>query len=255
MSSFSTIDTAVRNVPLKDMEASLLSSCIRARASELHMDAHLFDDAITFASLIHRRQTRAQRGWMPRVHYIEHPLRNTVRLIRYGVTDQTTLLASILHDTVEDGSEEIAEKFGGRWGAPNEASDRLAAFDFISGHFGDDVSDVVFAVTNPLHPAGTPKSVKNAAYVGHVAEAVEAVRPALVKFSDFVDNAASLQHTVSPENAKMVAHLAAKYGPLVDVFEARVARADFKAMMPADGAHQVARHLESARQNVTTLAA
>ncbi|MGI8669681.1 MAG: HD domain-containing protein [Aridibacter sp.] len=72
-----------------------------------------FVKAASFAAKKHIGQTRKGKDEAP---YINHPLEVVNLLINVGnVEDDDTLIAALLHDTVEDTDatrEEIAEKFG-----------------------------------------------------------------------------------------------------------------------------------------------
>src|SRR5689334_18399095 len=88
------------------MGEALLVMEIEERAEKLGI-LESVHKAIYLASYVHQGQTRSNRGPLPRDTYITHPLRNTLRLMRYGVEDADVLVASILHDTVEDHAERI----------------------------------------------------------------------------------------------------------------------------------------------------
>jgi guanosine-3',5'-bis(diphosphate) 3'-pyrophosphohydrolase len=72
-----------------------------------------FVKAASFAAKKHIGQTRKGKDEAP---YINHPLEVVNLLVNTGnVEDDNTLIAALLHDTVEDTDatrEEIAEKFG-----------------------------------------------------------------------------------------------------------------------------------------------
>jgi guanosine-3',5'-bis(diphosphate) 3'-pyrophosphohydrolase len=72
-----------------------------------------FVKAASFAAKKHIGQTRKGKDEAP---YINHPLEVVNLLVNVGnVEDDNTLIAALLHDTVEDTDatrEEIAEKFG-----------------------------------------------------------------------------------------------------------------------------------------------
>jgi (p)ppGpp synthase/HD superfamily hydrolase len=244
----SPVDFRIAATPLKEMEASLLARAIVIGAHEAGLGTEVFEEAIAVAAYAHRTQTRQQRGSMPRVHYIEHPLRNAVRLIRYGVTDGDTLLAAILHDTVEDGPQELAMLGGVNPGDIKEA--REAALAFISLRFGEAVERAVWAVSNPLLPKDTTKSERIHLYFAHVKWLTQHARPALVKFTDFVDNAASLHHTVAPEARGKVEHLTRKYAPLVPLFDEVLSSGLLNELLPASGLPAAREHLNSARLNL-----
>jgi (p)ppGpp synthase/HD superfamily hydrolase len=220
---------AIAALPLKEMEASLLRSGILASVDDLGLDRAVFSEAIDVASYVHRDQTRNQRGGMPLVHYIEHPLRNTLRALRYGVTDADTLVAVILHDTVEDGAFDMAGVLAGQ-PATTEEEARTTALAFVRMRFGTTVADAVSGLSNPLLGEGMSRSAKNAAYVEHVAEAIRSTPVLVAKFVDFADNALSLHHTDEAYARKQ----ATKYLPLVALFDARLDDPDVAALVGPD---------------------
>jgi (p)ppGpp synthase/HD superfamily hydrolase len=68
--------------------------------------------AIRFAAEKHRDQRRKGEEASP---YINHPIAVAEILTQHGVQDTVTLLAAILHDTIEDTEatpEELEERFG-----------------------------------------------------------------------------------------------------------------------------------------------
>jgi guanosine-3',5'-bis(diphosphate) 3'-pyrophosphohydrolase len=76
------------------------------------MDAGVLLDALELAAMKHRDQRRKDREASP---YINHPIAVANALWRAGVRDQTTILAGILHDTIEDTAttrDELAARFG-----------------------------------------------------------------------------------------------------------------------------------------------
>ena len=246
-------DTLITDLDLKEMDSSLLARALLIGARNANLNVQVFEDAICFAAYVHRAATRAQRAGMPRVHYLEHPLRVTLRLMRYGCTDQVALLAAILHDTVEDNACEIVMTFTGV--SPANAEDaRALAIDYIASQFGADVADVVLDLCNPFFPRGMTKAEKHVMYRAHVTTAIVKVRAALVKFSDFVDNAFSLGHTVSPSTLNMVRSLVSKYSPLVPVFETRLSQLDVAELIPADGRRQIREHIAAGRITLAELA-
>lgn len=68
--------------------------------------------ALAFSAERHRHQRRKDRDASP---YINHPIQVAEELLSCGLTDTTTILAAILHDTLEDTrteAREIADIFG-----------------------------------------------------------------------------------------------------------------------------------------------
>jgi guanosine-3',5'-bis(diphosphate) 3'-pyrophosphohydrolase len=76
------------------------------------MDTGILLEALELASLKHRDQRRKDQEQSP---YINHPIAVARTLWAAGVRDQTTVVAAILHDTIEDTAttrEELAARFG-----------------------------------------------------------------------------------------------------------------------------------------------
>lgn len=68
--------------------------------------------ALHFAAERHAHQRRKGAAALP---YVNHCIEVALRLARAGVTDEATLLAAVLHDTVEDTATtpaELLERFG-----------------------------------------------------------------------------------------------------------------------------------------------
>ena len=68
--------------------------------------------ATNFAAIKHKDQRRKDASKTP---YINHPIEVMTLLSKSGVTDVNTLMAGVLHDTIEDTQtsyEEIKEMFG-----------------------------------------------------------------------------------------------------------------------------------------------
>lgn len=207
---------------LKDMDpAALTVSIIEETTAMPGVDQSVIFRAISVASFLHRNQIRKNRGRFPCTPYIEHPLRCSLRIIRWGVTDQDIITAAILHDTVEDCADDILEHYAGvRPGAWSEAGKRGKAAAWIRTEFGAETARLILAVTNPPKPQGPQsKEARRAQYADHVRDAIAGDAPAfIIKYSDFRDNASGLHHNDVTGNAGMVAHLAAKYLPLTTIF-------------------------------------
>ncbi len=81
------------------------------------MDIKRILEATRFAAHKHKDQRRKDHAASP---YIVHPIAAAELLIEAGVTDEDTVIAAILHDTIEDTEttrDEIAEQFGEEIGA------------------------------------------------------------------------------------------------------------------------------------------
>lgn len=261
------LDDAIRALPLKEMDAALLSRAIILEVRRLnrgnymhisndderYIDERVIGDAMTIASYLHRNQTRRARGVFPVAHYIEHPLRNALRLMRYGCWNQDMIVAAILHDTVEDCLAEWLQ-LAADFETDAELDGREATFMYIQEIFGTRVAELVKAVTNDENPSPDlrTRAEKRADYAEHVKEAIKDPEVALVKFVDFIDNGAGLKHQQGVTDFTMLNHLSQKYLPLVGPFLERVAQDDIRALVNDEQGH--ADIIEAVTQAGKTLA-
>jgi (p)ppGpp synthase/HD superfamily hydrolase len=249
----------IRSLPLKEMDGTLLAAEIRERSRTLwpvsqfkDYDVNTVDYAIDFAAYFHREQRRRNRGDLPKDPYINHPLRNALRLLRYGVTDIGVVIAAILHDTLEDCKAEMAKANGyPETGDPHGIPTYDYAYDLIERSFGVDVAMLVESVTNPTWTSGSTKAQKRAEYIKNVTKEIKDPRVWLIKFADWVDNAAGLYHNVGGK--EMVEHLTAKYLPLADIF-LREFDSHVHALITPDGFEAIQKHIEQGRASLTKLA-
>ena len=165
------------------------------------------EQALALASELHQEDRRTREP------YMNHLLRTAIRIRSYyEVDDVDVLVATLLHDAVEDHPEELA---GGRDGDPV-----AAALDVLATRFNPRVAELVRAVTNPPREVGRDRFEQ---YREHVAEALEGNPWArVIKVSDFTDNGVGLMHSLPPKHIPM----ATKYGPLVPVFRELISRPD-----------------------------
>lgn len=212
------------HLPMKDMDGAMLAIAIIQETPELSSeDHHQLREAMALAAYLHRTDSRQNptisssgRNNQPTSPYIEHPLRNTLRLIRWGVRDKNILIASLLHDVVEDHAADIVNDLTSFVASDNEHRNRLLALNYLAQAFGDQLAYVVEGVSNPILPESTPREEKMRRYAEHVELEVNRDPSVfLVKFSDFTDNALGLHH--QPLNSG-TRYRARKYLPLAPVF-------------------------------------
>lgn len=223
----------VSALDLKQMDAVLLAVEIRSRADSLGFDRGRTELAIATAAWAHREQRRLVRGDLPRTTYIEHPLRNAARVLRWGVVSEPIVLACILHDTVEDASLELAEAFGGEAGGDEGVARQLVLRQFATA-FGERVAELVGALSNPIRTESLDEGAAHRAYREHVVDVIADPGVAVCKLADLVDNALSLHHTGSPDDPR-TARLARKYAPVLDVLRERVTAQDVRDLMSEEG--------------------
>jgi guanosine-3',5'-bis(diphosphate) 3'-pyrophosphohydrolase len=130
-------------------------------------DLVCFIDAVAFAADKHRDQRRKDAEASP---FINHPIALARTLaVEGGVTDVVTLMAAVLHDTIEDTKTTPAE---------------------LRARFGEDVSTVVLEVTDDksLH-----KDERKALQVQHAPHL--SPRAKLVKLADKTCNLRDIRAT------------------------------------------------------------
>jgi (p)ppGpp synthase/HD superfamily hydrolase len=171
-------------------------------------DVSQLNTAFELARRLHEDDRRVREP------YVNHLLRVASRMmIYYGVLDVDVISAGLLHDSIEDHAEDIAD---------NDAVDaRLHASQRLAGWITARTARIVEGVTNPVFD---PTRDKNAQYLAHLEELVDAEDPwpIVVKLSDFTDNATGLIYTTGAKVAK----LAKKYEPIVPVLRLGLQRAD-----------------------------
>jgi (p)ppGpp synthase/HD superfamily hydrolase len=245
----------ITNLELKEMEGSLLSFAImESTRNSTNFNVDKVREALELAAYLHRSDTRANRANLPRDTYITHPYRNTLRILRYGCTNHDVIVASILHDTVEDHALEIVTEFLEN-PTPNSSLRILMdeSLAYLSDTFGPEVARIVSAVSNPPLPKTLTKVEKRALYAEHVLSVIEDPYVFLVKFSDFVDNAVGLYHNTG--NPDMVNHLSQKYLQLVEAFEQRLAIEKVTRTIPVTdkGLEEMRNHLKAGKERLLGL--
>ena len=116
--------------------------------------------ALSFAAYKHRNQCRKDKAKTP---YINHPITvANILLNEAGITDETVLIAAILHDTVEDTETSFAE---------------------IEEQFGTEVKSIVAEVTDDKC---LPKAERKQAQIDHAARLSD--RAGLLKIADKTAN-------------------------------------------------------------------
>lgn len=125
-----------------------------------------FDEALTYASDLHRTQTR-KAGDIP---YVGHLL-SVASLVIEGGGTETQAIAGLLHDAVED-----------QGGAPVLAE--------IRERFGDDVAIIVDECSDTDVVPKPPWKQRKQAYIDHLGEASAAT--ILVSLADKLDNARAI---------------------------------------------------------------
>lgn len=127
-----------------------------------------YDDALTWASELHRRQRR-KGSPLP---YLAHLMSVSSLVIEYG-GDEDQAIAGLLHDSIEDVG---------------------VTDDEIAGRFGDRVAGIVRACTDADTVPKPPWLERKRAYIAHLVEAD--TYALLVSLADKVHNATSIAEDV-----------------------------------------------------------
>ena len=126
--------------------------------------------AVSFAANKHRDQRRKDKEASP---YINHPIAVAKVLANIGgVTDLTTLIAAILHDTVEDTNTTFSE---------------------LEKNFGKDVGLLVEEMTDDK---SLPKEERKRLQIEHARQLSE--RAKQIKIGDKICNVLDVTHTPPP---------------------------------------------------------
>lgn len=212
------------DVSLKEMDPGALTMALMDVADDESIDWGTsspkdFIRAINHATFLHRKQTRTNRANFPRTAYIEHPLRNTLRLYRWGCSDGETLTATVLHDTVEDCAKGIvpdADKY------EDEQSLRDAAVGKLKGLYGDRVGGITLSMSNEILPPGSSRADRVRSYVDHLKVELDDPQVFQSKMADFADNAGGLHHNLIEGQEGMVKRMATKYSLALPVFKEKL---------------------------------
>lgn len=249
----------LRDKPLKDLDSAQLTLLLLGMVEDKKDQLRSVEDiqfATTLAAHLHSGQTRSNRANFPRTPYIEHPLRNTIRVMRWGCYSQAIITACILHDVVEDSAEGIYTLIHHTEPPAGMSEDDLrdVAIQFIEDRFGTMVASIVLDVSNGILPKETTRAERHVIYREHVAEVIHD-NPAvfLVKLSDFVDNAVGLYHNNIEINRKRVSVLAGKYLPLIEVFRKELYNLRDKLEISGEAFAQIEEHLNDAENRLTML--
>lgn len=245
-------DLPVTAKPLKEMSFVHLAQTIVSENSR-RMSTQKISHAIELATYLHRNDTRSNRGKFETTPYIEHPLRNTLRLMRYGCTKESILIATVLHDTVEDHAFEISAEYCHK-STTNENEARENSFNYIKEKFGPEVEHIVRNMSNPISDNGISVSDKHKNYAYHVIDAIKNPHVMSSKFSDYVDNAVGLYHNAPHMKPESVSKKAKKYSLLYAPF--KNALTNFSASelsISEEGKQEMLRHLEAGHKRLQKL--
>lgn len=170
------------------------------------------DKALSLVSELHLKDMRSTGP------YIDHLLRVCMRAkIHYEITDPDILVATLLHDSVEDHARDIVGNDLG----DNEQNQK-AALEVVSALFNPRVAEIISELTNPEF--SEERDIMETQYLEHLENLMEKGNPAsvVVKLSDFTDNATGIHYSRGPKLKKW----ANKYLPIVPIMQRALLRDD-----------------------------
>ncbi len=193
-----------------------------------------------FAFTLHESQEARLSG----DPYVRHLLDVAIIALKdLGTEDADIVVASLLHDSVEDQSyqlaeQEMVEKYGTISSTDRAELEvehfeemREIALAKISEMFGDKVAKISEKLSNPNFTQMAEEELgsdvdgdklqqrKHELYLSHVEEAVQDRNVFIIKLADFMDNFLGL---VGLEDSEQRRKLIAKYSPVAGVFIARL---------------------------------
>lgn len=154
--------------------------------------------------------------------YFTHPLDVASQVLNCMThKDADLVIAALLHDSLEDQANKLAQKSNLQTGTQTDR-----ALEFLSSTFGHRITQIITELSNPdfdslLHQQGLDRGhpdytrASNRIYADHVQEAIEDPDVALIKFFDFSANALHLDNVTDP---KRKAKLTTKYSPVIQIF-------------------------------------
>lgn len=173
------------------------------------------------------------------IPYTYHLLRVANRLVTHlDIHDSELAVAALLHDSVEDHAIsltallEFERKNNVESQIPHDPRlQQELALHKISEFFSERVSALVKAVTNPpglLSSSSYEVGIEN--YKNKVINSLTDPSAALLKFSDWIDNAVGINH--SEQNNSSNDHFKFKYGGrLIEAFENRFNQDDLQNLL------------------------
>ncbi len=176
-------DIGKKNIKRIDKEISDFRESVKSSFGE--QDFEKISEALDMMLYLHCEQ----EDRMDSRPYIIHPLEAASDLVnKLEIEDEDLVIAALLHDSVEDQSRRIIEKFSDENAGELSAEElQSKAFDVIGKKYGIKVKDIVKGMTNP--------NFAKVLSIEHIKEAIKKPDVFVVKLSDFMRNAGNIpQH-------------------------------------------------------------
>lgn len=232
--------TEASNLLLKEKGIGQLKEMLFEGALDWEADDQLrLIEAMDLAKSLHEDDVYKDKP------YIYHLLRVANRARYYlGRNDPDLVISAILHDSVEDHSDELARLYYRRLAmdsptsALSEVEKQQFALRELEHRFGVRSAGIVAAVTNP------PKEVRRAenkspldSYLAKVQEAVSTADGWFIKFCDWTDNGPGIIHDNDDtplgdsDTPSRREHFRKKYGLVLPTLELRFEQLDIQGIL------------------------
>lgn len=196
--------------------------------------------------------------------YVYHLLRVANRIRYYlGRNDSDLVVSAILHDSVEDHSDELVKSYRRRLNMGSTISTLSAvekqqfALRELEHRFGARSAEIVAAVTNP------PKEVRKAknqssldSYSAKVQEAVSTADGWFVKFCDWADNGLGIIHGDDGALRRdgntwgRREHFMRKYGLVLPTLELRFEQPDIQSILSSSAKRYIRQQFALGRERL-----
>jgi (p)ppGpp synthase/HD superfamily hydrolase len=228
------------------IQSFLQSDDLKALRENTSNEQHIRDwsnikKAAALAVRLHMSQADRATG----VPFIHHIFAVAARLVsKFEVQDANLIIGALLHDVIEDQSRIV----GTMSLSPDISVHRGRALAYLHKAFGERVAQIVESLTNDEYPETMSKADKNAKYAGRIKEVIQDPDVALIKLSDFYENALCLNDLTDVERRYWQAK---KYLPVAGYFIDRLRdTSDPRVPMSEDRRQKTIGDLEKARDEM-----
>lgn len=160
---------------------------------------------------LHQHQAARQDG-----PYINHVLRVTLRILRWGAKNSEEIISALWHDVLEDQVRKLVFEVGGFPESSIGARDlQKEGRKVIERFWGNGVMSNVSLLTTPDLSAAQSAKEWNKRYATHVETIIVIPICGRIKLSDFCDNGLGLDSVLDTATRHRYCR---KYYPLFDIF-------------------------------------
>jgi len=185
--------------------------------------------------------------------YVYHLLRNASRILkRLNLKNPELIIATLLHDSVEDHSDIILE------GEPSVSQDEKIrqeqALEFMEQVIPVSSTRILRGMTVPAMPVNKKdmsKKERLELYVKHVQASVKDIDVWVCKFVDWVDNGVGIVNAEAEIKPSKIRHRKEKYSMVQTILEVRYYQTDVQELLDDDAKEYVERMFELGRERLS----